>query len=242
MREDTLKRQNRILKKALKLAVSKGFLSLKISDLAKASDISIGTFYSHFKNKEDLILSLAKIAWEGRLEVFIAFLNDDGLEADSRYIGGIFCDYLFSLDHLVLFEAEQLAGTSAVWKAGSSGIKSEILNVHRKIKDEVSNGALKAILSGGFKSMKDPESQAKLMDTGVWSLMMGSSYVTFAENTMGESNKQEIAIPEFLKENLKALCVGYGWLSKNPGGDIDRIADHCFINGRYKQLMGKKLI
>jgi AcrR family transcriptional regulator len=242
MHEDTSKRHIRILKKTLKLAVSKGFLAMKISDLAKASDISIGTFYSHFKNKEDLILSLAKIAWEGRLEVFTALFSDDGLEVDSRYIGGIFSDYLFSFDHPPLFEAEQLAGTSAVWSAGSSGIKSEILIVHRKIKDQVSAGALKAIQSGGFKSKKDFKSQARLMDTGVWSLMMGSSYVTYAENIMGESGKHEIAIPEFLKENLKALCVGYGWLSKNPSGDIEKIANHCLKNGRYNQLMGKKLI
>jgi AcrR family transcriptional regulator len=242
MREDNLKRHIRILKKSLKLAVSNGFLSLKISDLAKASDISIGTFYSHFNNKEDLILSLAKIAWEGRLEVFTAIFSDDELDEDSRYIGGVFCDYLFSLDHPALFESEQLGGTSAVWNGGSSGIKAEILNVHREIKDRVSAGALKAIQSGGFKSKKDSKNQARLMDTGVWSLMMGSSYVTYAENIMNESNKHEIAIPEFLKENLKALCIGYGWLSKNPNGDMEKIANHCLKNGRYNQVTGKKLI
>jgi AcrR family transcriptional regulator len=242
MREDTSKRHTRILKKTLKLAISKGFLSLKISDLAKASDISIGTFYSHFKNKEDLILSLAKIAWEGRLEVFTAIFSDGELEVDARYISGIFCDYLFSFDHPSLFEAEQLAGTSAVWNEGSSGIKSEILNVHRKIKDRVSAGALEAIQSNGFKSINDPKSQAKLMDTGVWSLMMGSSYITYTENAMSESKSLEIIIPEFLKENLKALCLGYGWQSKNPSKDIKRIAEHCLKNGRYNQLIGKKLI
>ncbi len=242
MREDTSKRHIRILKKTLELSVSKGFLSLKISDLAKASDISIGTFYSHFKNKEDLILSLAKISWEGRLEVFTTIFSDNELEEDSRYIGGIFCDYLFSLDHPGLFEAEQLAATSAVWNAGSSGIKSEILNVHRKIKDQVSAGALEAIQSGEFKSKNDSKNQAHLMDTGVWSLMMGSSYVTYAENIMGESNKRQITIPEFLKKNLKALCLGYGWLSKNPTSDIEKIANYCLKNGRYNQLTGKNLI
>jgi AcrR family transcriptional regulator len=242
MREDTSKRHIRILKKTLKLAISKGFLSLKISDLAKASDISIGTFYSHFANKEDLILSLAKIAWEGRLEVFTALFSDDKLEADSKYIGGAFCDYLFSLDHPALFESEQLAGTSAVWNAGSSGIKSEIIILHQKIKDQVSAGALNAIQAGKFLSKNDSKNQAGLMDTGVWSLMMGSSYVTYAEKIMGESNKQQKAIPDFLKENLKALCIGYGWVSKKPGGDINKIANHCLKNKCYIQLTGKKLI
>ncbi|MGB3729858.1 MAG: TetR/AcrR family transcriptional regulator [Thermodesulfobacteriota bacterium] len=242
MREDSSKRHIRILKKTLKLAASKSFLSLKISDLAKASNISIGTFYSHFKNKEDLILSLAKSSWEGRLEVFTCLFSDEGLDVDSRYIGGIFCDYLFSFDYPALFEAEQLAATSAVWNAGSSGIKSEILDVHRKIKNQVSAGALKAIQSGEFKSNNDSKNQACLMDTGVWSLMMGSSYVTYAENIMGESNKHQIAIPAFLKENLKALCLGYGWLSKNPSDDIERIATHCSKNGHYNQLTGKNLI
>jgi AcrR family transcriptional regulator len=242
MREDTSKRHIRILKKTLKLAVSKGFLSLKISDLAKASDISIGTFYSHFKNKEDLILSLAKIAWEGRLEVFTALFSDSKLEDDFKYIGGAFCDYLFSLDHPALFESEQLAGTSAVWNAGSSGIKSEIQILHRKIKDQVSAGALNAIQSGKFKSKNESNSQARLMDTGVWSLMMGSSYVTYAENIMGDSKNDLIVIPDFLTENLKALCIGYGWVSKNPGVDIKKIANHCLKNKRYTQLTGKKLI
>ena len=57
-REKKLRREN-ILEAARGLFQERGFLNVTISDIAEVTELSIGTLYLYFKNKEDLYAGLA---------------------------------------------------------------------------------------------------------------------------------------------------------------------------------------
>lgn len=60
-RKEREKRQRKelILEAARKLFQERGFLNVTISDLAEAAELSIGTLYLYFKNKDDIYAGLA---------------------------------------------------------------------------------------------------------------------------------------------------------------------------------------
>ncbi|MCH7650378.1 MAG: TetR/AcrR family transcriptional regulator [Nitrospinae bacterium] len=233
-------RENLVLNKALALVTSQGFLALKIADVAKAAGVSIGTFYTHFESKEDLIVALAGETWRGRLQVFEALFKKQDLRPSECMIAAAFCDFLFSLDHPALFVAEQLAVTPQVWKSASFRRTQEIMKIHGAIKSTVCEAARKAIDSGEFKAWDDPDKQAAALDRTVCTLMTGSSYIVHAEFTTQENEEWEAFIPDFLKEHCTAIFSGYGWLSENPRKDVQRIADYCLKHGRFQQLVNSK--
>lgn len=57
-----------ILQQALFLFQKDGYESVTMRDLAKACDSSLGSFYYHFKNKEEIVLELFKVSLGGHIE------------------------------------------------------------------------------------------------------------------------------------------------------------------------------
>jgi len=51
-------REIAIIEAAGQLVEKNGFVNLKMSDLAHSASMSIGTLYSHFPSKEDLLLGI----------------------------------------------------------------------------------------------------------------------------------------------------------------------------------------
>ncbi|MBN8541769.1 MAG: TetR/AcrR family transcriptional regulator [Deltaproteobacteria bacterium] len=57
-----------ILQQALYLFQTNGYESVTMRDLAKACDSSLGSFYYHFKNKEEIVLELFKASLNGHIQ------------------------------------------------------------------------------------------------------------------------------------------------------------------------------
>lgn len=112
----TRKREQHILEAARALVADEGFLALKMTDVAQAATVSVGTLYTHFESKEDLIMALATETWRGRLAGFEAIFAVETLSRAERLVAAVFVDFLFSVDHPELFAAEQLAATPSVWE------------------------------------------------------------------------------------------------------------------------------
>jgi AcrR family transcriptional regulator len=56
----SIKKKEKIVNSALKLIVEKGFLATSIRDIVNDASVSIGTFYSYFKNKNDIYIEVLK--------------------------------------------------------------------------------------------------------------------------------------------------------------------------------------
>ncbi len=61
-------KEGRILNAAQNLFGDKGFQSATVQEIAKASEVSEGTIYEYFKNKEDLLFSVLKRQFRNNLE------------------------------------------------------------------------------------------------------------------------------------------------------------------------------
>lgn len=64
-----------IVEKALHLFQKDGYESVTMRDLAKACDSSLGSFYYHFKNKEEIVLELFKMSLYGHIERTLKYLE-----------------------------------------------------------------------------------------------------------------------------------------------------------------------
>lgn len=64
-----------ILQQALFLFQKDGYESVTMRDLAKACDFSLGAFYYHFKNKEEIVLEIFKASLSGHIERTQKFLG-----------------------------------------------------------------------------------------------------------------------------------------------------------------------
>jgi hypothetical protein len=96
----------------------------------------------------------------------------------------------------------------------------------------VAKVARPAIDAGAFEPWTNRAKQAKAIDRGVWTLMSGSSYIWNVTGAGEHSNRRLSRLPDWLKSNTCALFKGYGWRSKQPEMDIERLAKYSIKQGR----------
>jgi len=232
-KEQVRQREDGILQVARDLAAECGYLELKISDVAAKAKISIGTLYSHFESKEDLIVALANVSFCKRFECYDAMLNNGDMKLSERLLGVAFVDYLFSLDHPELFEAEQLSATTSVWQRASDLRNQAIVLPLRRICDLVGNACLQSINAGEFKAAKNTKEQADDLDFGLWALLTGAGCIAkFSTHLDGPCDPAD-PIPRWYVTNCLNLFTGFGWAAKRPHADAERIVKHCIRHGRY---------
>jgi AcrR family transcriptional regulator len=82
------KTKESIIRVALNLFQKNGYESVTMRDLAKACDSSLGSFYYHFKNKEEIVLELYKSSLNGHFERTKNYLicHKPALEAAMTWI------------------------------------------------------------------------------------------------------------------------------------------------------------
>lgn len=71
------------LQQALMLFQTDGYESVTMRDLAKACDSSLGAFYYHFKNKEEIVLELFKASLSGHIERTQIYLTSHEPKLDT---------------------------------------------------------------------------------------------------------------------------------------------------------------
>ena len=117
-----LKRQQReadILAATIRLLDERSFLDLRMSDIAKAADCSMGAIYSHFSSKEDLLLGCANAICRMRKPLRQRISQQD-LPPHERMVLMCFC--LWHGDDLNPghYRLQQLAMNPSVWERASS--------------------------------------------------------------------------------------------------------------------------
>ncbi len=225
-REQNRAREAGLLDAARRLAGTEGFLSLRLADVASEAGVSIGTFYSHFENKEDLILGLAQFAWQQRDAAIAAWLEESVVELTQAVVGLPLVDFLFSQRNPELFAAEQLASTPSVLGQASDLRLQSLSLVHKRIMDRITSAAEASIRSGGFERWSDVHEQAQIIDRAVWTLMTGSSFIQQVESRL-TAEAAEDSIPDFARHHCCAMFLGLGWTSPDPVTEIKHIALCC---------------
>ena len=117
-----LKRQQReadILAATIKLLDERSFLDLRMSDIAKAADCSMGAIYSHFSSKEDLLLGCANAICRIREPVKQRISQQD-LPPHERMVLLCFCLWYGDDQYPGHYRLQQLAMNPSVWERASS--------------------------------------------------------------------------------------------------------------------------
>ena len=117
-----LKRQQReadILAATIRLLEERSFLDLRMSDIAKAADCSMGAIYSHFSSKEDLLLGCAETICRMR-EPLQNRITEHNLPPHEHM--ALLCFCMWHADDLnpAHYRLQQLAMNPSVWERASS--------------------------------------------------------------------------------------------------------------------------
>ncbi len=111
-------REQLILDRARAMLAEKGYLGLKLDELAEAVEYSKGTLYQHFSSKEDLILAICTRDMEQRAALFRRAAAFDGRPRERVVAIGI-AALVMSQRHPDFFNIEQLVRTRSVWEKTS---------------------------------------------------------------------------------------------------------------------------
>ncbi|OKH88335.1 TetR/AcrR family transcriptional regulator [Thalassospira sp. TSL5-1] len=205
------KRQQRekvILDRAQELIGEYGFFDLKMSDLARAAEISVGTLYVHFASKEDLLLGLAVRAGMIRKEFLATARNHDG-PALEKFIVASLLDILFSIENPQLFEMEYLAMSPSIWRRATVGRHQELL---RKVDDITL--MFQGFLDDAAPTLRgDPvRDRGRMLNLASWALSFGMNALALSEITDAHygSLLRENAFETYC-DGLSAILTGAGW-------------------------------
>jgi AcrR family transcriptional regulator len=101
-------RTRRILEAAAQLFRQVGYGAVHIEDIARAAEVSVGTFYNYFETKGDLLLAIVSMEVEEVLDFGKTLLADPPPEvrqALSRLIGGYY-------DHSLVYLSKEMWRTA----------------------------------------------------------------------------------------------------------------------------------
>ncbi len=146
----------------MELADEGGFEAVRLRDVAKRSNVALGTLYARFNSKEDILV--AALEQEAvKLEEFLAQYPVQGTDHLERV------QHFFTIASAALFTRPNFA--SAVLKAvasGSSGSQSEVMDYQDRITGLVVNA-----LRGDGPEVAQETEVSNLLE-GVWfSVLIG---------------------------------------------------------------------
>ena len=184
----------------------------------------MGTFYSHFASKEDLVLALARDTISARLSVFeTAFAHPD-LNAAEQVILSILRNFLFSFDHRSLFAMERFAMSPAIWEGASDQARTAIGNEHCLVTGRVRIQVKRAIQDGSLKASGDLDQQSALVLVGIWTIANGSNQVELLRLILEYDSNPTRRLPRGFTATIQAYMVGTGWATDDADADMKRLS------------------
>lgn len=202
---ELIRRENLILQTARSLILKKGFLGLKMSELAEAVEYSVGTLYAHFETKEDLLVALAVQSIGQRAALFEQVRQAERPSRDRIY-GILIARLLLSERSPERFDIERLASSPSVWKRATQPRYQKMVAMEQRcsnlVLEIIQDGIATAELSADAVGAAD-------IIFGLWSMSIGFHRLveTFPDlSQVGVSN----AFDAF-KINYCLLLDSYGW-------------------------------
>lgn len=141
-KQQSLETKERIIEQAMTLYKKSGYNNVKITDICKASGISIGGFYHHFKTKEDII-NQVYIGFDAHLS---DLLKDKEFPSCSSAI-------LFIIENELNYSQKSgVQITLMIFQLQLTSLKKQIVDENRYINLSLEKYILNGISSGEFNS------------------------------------------------------------------------------------------
>jgi len=218
-REKRELREQEIIKNTIELLSERGFLDVRMSDIAKGTQYSMGTIYSHFEGKEDLLVACAHaLVLEHRdLVLDIQKLEMPAIE---KIITLAQCSWQISMQHPDLVEIDNLSLMPSVWRRATQLRADKLNQLHVELANLFLSIVLEAIAEDlhGHAKLNEHETKrlAHHLTHGMWGLCVGLSSTAqsgYASTLCPESGEEKHA--HFIT-NYSNFLKGYGWQEADP--------------------------
>jgi AcrR family transcriptional regulator len=200
-----IEREYLILETARSLVREKGFLGLTMSELAEAVEYSVGTLYTHFETKEDLLVALAVQTISQRADLFEQ-VKQAKLKSRDRIYGILIVRLVLAESAPETFDIERLAASPSIWKRATKQRYQEMVAAEQRCSLFVSDIIDDAISEGDLATK---HLHGSTMIFGLWSLTIGFHRLTLSFDDLAQVGVSNIE--KAVKINYRLLLDSYGW-------------------------------
>ena len=200
-----IERENLILDTARGLIREKGFLSLTMSELAEAVEYSVGTLYTHFETKEDLLVALAAQTISQRAVLFEEVQESKRISRDRIY-GILVVRLVLAESAPEIFDIERLAASPSIWKRATKQRYEAMVAAEQRGSLIVSR-IIEDAMSAGDIDAEDVTTADIIF--GLWSLTIGFHRLTLSFDDLAQVGVSNVE--EAVKSNYCLLLDSYGW-------------------------------
>ncbi len=219
-------REHMILQESLRLFVHKGFLGVRMSDVARACGLSMGTIYSHFAAKEDLLMACAMYLTREEQSLYQGII-ESGAPAMQRIVTGFTVNWLLAQHHPGLIEIENLSLMPSVWTRAEPQRIAELNALHASFFDMAQALVLEMLSSelNGYAGLDDAarEEMAMLLNHGMWGLCVGLNSTAQSGIARADGDRHEACSYKHFTTNVIHFLKGYGWTEAEP----EQVFDAC---------------
>lgn len=199
-------REARILELALRTLETYGVAAISMDAIAAELQITRGTVYNHFRNKEDILLALAIQAAEQRLSIFEHAVMMRGNPRQRMAAIGIACEYF--ADHFPgLLKIEYQIRHDMVWEKTSVG-RQELLQQCETRSMQCVTGVVRDGVASGDLEIADARMVEGIV-FGLWSLVHGGMLLELTSPSLSALGIRESRMA--IRAGCNALLDGFRW-------------------------------
>ena len=245
-REKRESREKEIVEKTMELLSQRGFLDVRMADIAKKTKYSMGTIYSHFESKEDLLVACA-YALVLEHKVLIQAIENLPVPAIEKIITMAQCSWQLSMQHPDLIEIDNLSLMPSVWRRATQHRANELNQLHVELANIFLGIVLTAIEQSlsGYKHLDQDEIErlAHHLTHGMWGLCVGLSSTAqsgYASTLCPKSGEESYA---HFTTNYSNFLKGYGWQESDSETVFERCkttAQLCMNQTTWFSVSGRK--
>ena len=216
-------REEKIIEVASFMITGEGFFNLRMTDLAKKAEISVGTLYVHFESKEDLLIGISIDSIRTRYELF-RYVQNKFSNPVERLSAILICDHILNEKLGEISEIERLAQFPSVWKRASYRRMEEMNILCQSIGEFIRTIIETALESGELNAANDQaESIATCINASVWGVCVGMHHVFNSYCVKSQEILKENDIKHAYVEAIHALLSGFGCQKKDFKGRLYQI-------------------
>ena len=232
-REKREQREKEIIEKTITLLSQRGFLDLRMADVAKETGYSMGTIYSHFESKEDLLVACAYTLVLEHQVLFEAIASQP-ISAIEKIITTAQCSWQISTRHPDLIEIDNLSLMPSVWRRATKQRAHDLNQLHVELAQLFLGIVLEAIETSldGYEALDQAQTEqlANYLTHGMWGLCVGLSSTAQSgyASTLCPGGDDEG--DSYFATNYTNFLKGYGWQEENPDAVFERcrgVAQAC---------------
>nr|MDT0250802.1 TetR/AcrR family transcriptional regulator [Endozoicomonas sp.] len=203
-------REATIIQSTLHILKEKGFMDLKMSEVARQAQFSMGTVYSHFSSKEDLLLGCAI-----HISKTIASIFDQVIKSPTPPM-----ERLLTLNIAIwLCDARQphhyflrkLAMTPDIWQRASAERVRALDDIYQIISQLVETLVIEAMTENPSITQENREDALTGILMGLWSLGEGLFQISMTGFGLKQPALQKDNGFSLLATNLGKYLQGWGW-------------------------------